>query len=264
MSRAAAKNELVFEVTDGVAVLTLNRPEARNALSPTLYGSLVEAVASLDERDDVSAAVLTGADPAFCAGFDLKRLASEDRKQQRQRQHEKPPFLGMLPAHEVPMVAAVNGPAVTGGLELALACDLIVASSKARFADTHARVGLLPGGGLTVRLPALVGPNRALQMSLTGDFVDGATAAAWGLANEVVAHERLLPRALELARSMATADQSSLRAIRRLYDEVAALRGEEAWRHENVRARRWMAERFDQGRLATERQAIVARGRRQA
>ena len=197
-----------------VARLTLNRPAARNALTRELWSEIADAVVRLDRDEDVAAVVLTGADPAFCAGFDLRRLSSENRDAQRARQQRPPEFLGMLPPRDTPIIAAVNGPAVTGGLELALGCDFLIASDRARFADTHARVGVMPGGGLTVRLPALIGPARALQMSMTGDFVDAQTACRWGLVNEVVPHEDLLDRATGLARSIASIPRSNIVELR--------------------------------------------------
>lgn len=254
---------LSVSVADGVAVVTLERPEVRNALSAELWRAIAEHVEEVDRDPAVAAIILTGADPAFCAGFDLRAISSEDRAAQQRRQEAGPQFLGMLPEHETPVIGAVNGAAVTGGLELALACDLLVASERARFADTHARVGLMPGGGLTVRLPALVGPARALQMSVTGDFVDAATAERWGLVNEVVPHDRLVARAKELATAIASIPRANVAEIRRMYAEVDALSGEDAWRHENARSREWMRARFDQERLATERSAIIERGRRQ-
>ena len=252
---------LLVEVSGPVATMTLNRPEARNALSPELLAALAESLSALDAREDVAVVVLTGADPAFCAGFDLRRLAEEERVEQVGRQARRPAFLGLLPPHDTPVIGAVNGAAVTGGLELALACDFLLASERARFADTHARVGAMPGGGLTVRLPELVGVNRARQLSFTGDFVDARRAYEWGLVNEVVEHERLLARAREVADHVASIPPAHVRELRSLYAEVASLTGEAAWARENDRAREWMARRFDQTRLAAEREGIVDRGR---
>ncbi|MGH9090130.1 MAG: enoyl-CoA hydratase-related protein, partial [Acidimicrobiales bacterium] len=168
---------------------------------------------------------------------------------------------GLLPEHAVPIVGAVNGPAVTGGLELALGCDFLVASEQARFADTHARVGAMPGAGLTIRLPQLVGIDRARRMSLTGDFVDARTAYEWGLVTEVVPHERLLSRARELASAVASIPAANVREVRRMYTEIGGLAGTEAWDRERELAEGWMAARFDSARLAAEREVIMARGR---
>lgn len=265
MTEADGAPILLVEVDEGagVAIVTLNRPQSRNALSQDLVAALDGAVVELDRRDDVRAIVLTGADPAFCAGFDLRNLSTELRSVQQQRVAAPVTHLGMLPDHETPVIGAVNGPAVTGGLELALACDFLVASERARFADTHARVGAMPGGGLTIRLPELIGSNRARQMSFTGDFIDAATALAWGLVNEVVPHHELLGRARALAATVAGIPAENVREVRRMYADMSERRGLDAYRHESSWSRRWMAERFDQARLARERQAIIDRGRSQ-
>jgi len=254
---------LEVSVADQVGLVTLNRPEARNALSGELVALLDECFIDLDGREDVAAIILTGADPAFCAGFDLRQLSTELRSVQQQRQQSPAAHLGMLPVHSTPVIGAVNGAAVTGGLELALACDFLIASERARFADTHARVGAMPGAGLTIRLPELIGINRARQMSFTGDFVPAQQAYQWGLVNEVVPHDQLIARAREVAASIVSIPATNITEIRRIYTEVGELRGTDAWKLESRVARQWMAERFDQSRLATERRAIIERGRRQ-
>jgi enoyl-CoA hydratase len=254
---------VLVEVDNRVATVTLNRPEARNAISAELSGDLDDAISELDEREDVSCMVLTGADPAFCAGMDLRALSTELRAVQQTRQRGPLKHLGMMPAHQTPIIGAINGPTVTGGLELALGCDFLIASERARFADTHARVGAMPGGGLTIRLPQLIGLDRARRMSFTGDFIDAETARDWGLVVEVVPHESLLSRARELAGVVASIPAENVREVRRMYDQIGALSGHEAWVAEATWSRRWMAERFDQSRLATERENIVARGRAQ-
>lgn len=256
---------VLVEVQDRVATLTLNRPEARNALSGALLRALHEAITELDTREDVGCLVLTGADPAFCAGIDLKALATEDRAAQQARQRDPGGgFVGMMPPHATPIIGAINGAAVTGGLELALCCDFLVASERARFADTHVRVGVMPGGGMTVRLPQLVGIDRARRMSFTGDYIDAETAREWGLVVEVVPHDALVARAHEVAATIAALPRAQVRELRRGYEEMSALLGPEAFATENEWSRRWMAERFDQDRLAAEREQIVARGRAQS
>jgi enoyl-CoA hydratase len=194
---------------------------------------------------------------------DLKDLSREDRSVQRERLANPAPYLGMLPPHDTPIIAAVNGAAVTGGFEIALNCDFLLASDRARFADTHARVGVMPGGGLIVRLPQLIGPDRARRMSFTGDYIDAQTAYDWGLVVEVVPHEQLLGRALEIAAAVVSIPDEPVREIRRMYDQIGALSGRAAWEAESAWSRRWMAERFDQSRLAGERERIMARGREQ-
>ncbi len=254
---------VLVEVEDGVATVTLNRPEARNALSPALLSELHEAVTSLDARDDVGCTVLTGADPAFCAGVDLKSLAGEDRGAQQDRLRAPGGRAFMMPPHETPVIGAINGPTVTGGLELAMACDFLVASDRARFADTHIRVGVMPGAGMSIRLPQLIGIDRARRMSLTGDYIDAETARDWGLVVEVVPHDSLLRRARELASTIAAIPREYVREYRRGYERMAALSGSDAFEAEAQWSRQWMADRFDQSRLAAERERIVARGREQ-
>jgi enoyl-CoA hydratase len=254
---------VLTEVADQVATVTLNRPDSRNALSGALTSELDDVISDLDGRDDVACMILTGADPAFCAGVDLKALSTESRSEQQERQSGPLAHLSFLPPHETPVIGAINGPTVTGGLELALCCDFLVASERARFADTHARVGAMPGAGLTIRLPQLIGIDRARRMSFTGDFIDAATAFAWGLVVEVVPHESLLSRARELAAAVVSIPSDNIREIRRMYEAMSALAGDEAWRAESAWSRRWMADRFDQSRLADERERIMARGRAQ-
>ena len=137
-------------VADKVGTITLNRPKARNALSGEVTQLLDDAIVQLDTDPDVGAMILTGADPAFCAGFDLRALSTELRSVQQQRQQTPVKHLGMMPLHQTPIIGAINGAAVTGGLELAMGCDFLLASDRARFADTHARVGAMPGGGMTI------------------------------------------------------------------------------------------------------------------
>jgi len=255
---------VLVEVADGVATVTLNRPEARNAISSELHRELDETIETLDDRDDVRCMVLTGADPAFCAGMDLKALANEERAVQQQRQRAPTRrTTGMMPPHQTPIIGAINGPTVTGGLELALCCDFLIASERARFADTHVRVGVMPGGGMTIRLPQLIGIDRARRMSLTGDYVDAETARDWGLVVDVVPHESLVARAREIAATIAAIPADYVRELRRGYEMMQALSGDDALAAENRWSRRWMEERFDQARLTTEREKIVARGRAQ-
>jgi enoyl-CoA hydratase len=251
-------------VDDGVGTITLNRPEARNALSGEVTSLLDQAIVDLDTRDDVSAIILTGADPAFCAGFDLRALSTELRSVQQNRQRTPVKHLGLMPEHDTPIIGAINGAAVTGGLELAMGCDFLIASERARFADTHARVGAMPGGGMTIRLPELIGIDRARRMTFTGDFIDAQTAYEWGLVVEVVPHESLMDRAQQIAATIAAIPAENVREVRRMYAQIGDMSGREAWVAESRWSREWMESRFDQSRLATEREAIIARGRSQS
>jgi enoyl-CoA hydratase len=212
---------LLHERDGTTAVLTLNRPEALNALSIKLEGALKDAFRGLAGDGGLRAVVLTGAGRAFCAGVDLKEL---ERTGAGARDWLGTASLAeLVRACPVPVIAAVNGFAITGGLELALLADFIIAAPEARFADTHARVGITPSWGLTQTLPRRIGEARARQMSFTGAFVDAGQALAWGLVNEVVPAPGLLPRARAIAAEIAGTDRTTLDRIRALYREGAGL-----------------------------------------
>ena len=253
-----------FEVADRVATITLNRPEARNALNREVLGLLPRFVTEAEERDDVDVVILTGADPAFCAGVDLKEAAAGGQGDASDAlgavvESRRGPF----PPHRKPLIGAVNGVAVTGGLEVALGCDFLIASDRARFADTHARVGVMPGWGLTVLLPQAIGVRRARQMSVTGNYLDAMTALDWGLVNQVVAHDELLPTCRQLAADIVSNDQAGVRQILDTYREVTGTTVDEGWRVEGRRAAAWPGNRWDPAEIAARRQAVVDRGRSQ-
>jgi len=253
-----------YEVVDAIATVTLHRPEARNALSAAVRRGLWSRMLEAEADDAVAVVVLTGSDPAFCAGLDLKELGSAERFDDDEPigdDGHRP-----VPPMAKPLIGAINGVAVTGGLELALACDFLVASERAAFADTHSRVGIQPGWGLTVGLPAAVGVRRAKEMSVSGNFVDAATALAWGLVNHVVAHDELLPFCRRLGGDIASNDQAGVRRLLQTYDEGALVTGAEADALEVRVSREWMAS----GRggspedVEARRRHVVDRGRAQA
>ena len=258
---------VLVEVDGAVATVTLNRPDARNALNRELRKALPSTLMELDKRDDIAAIVLTGADPAFCAGLDLKELAAGGDALRETgaagpsegTANRKGPFPDMA----TPVIGAVNGVAITGGFEVALACDYLVASERARFADTHARMGIMPGWGLTVLLPEAVGVRRAKELSTTGNFLDAPTALAWGLVNHVTPHEELLPFCQKLAADIATVDGRAIRQMLATYDEGALRDGAGAWALEAEAAGRWQGEGLDPAALEASRQAVVERGRQQ-
>lgn len=254
---------ITTETHGPVRLVILDRPEARNALTGAMIASLGRALVDADADPGVGAIVLTGRDPAFCAGLDLTDLArtyDEVAAAPRDGDERTAAGRGLTPGIGVPIIGAVNGPAVTGGLELALGCDFLIASVRATFADTHARVGVLPAGGMTIRLPRLVGINRARQMSLTGNFVDTDTACAWGLVNEVVPHDDLLPRALELAGSIAESDRATVAEVRAMYGALAHRGDDGSYSDEARWSGRWMKEHFDPAAFQGRRDAIIERG----
>jgi enoyl-CoA hydratase len=248
--------DVLCEHHDGVALVTLNRPARRNALSSALLTALQATMAELDALPAVRVIVLTGADPAFCAGLDLTELGQPD---------SQPAAAGsgpVLPPLSTPLIGAVNGAAVTGGLELALACDFLIASERAAFADTHARLGVMPGWGMTYALPEAVGVRRARQLSATGNFIDASTALAWGLVNHVVPHAELVAFTLGLAADTAAGDALAVQAIFATYREQAI--GPAAADVENRARARWHTAGIDRAEVARRRDGVIKRGRSQA
>lgn len=213
-------SEVLITDHDAVRVLTLNRPQARNALSHDLIRALYAALKAADADEEVLAVVLTGTDPAFCAGVDLKEAARDGLKYFEEFRSQS--CITAVREMRTPIIGAINGATFTGGLEIALGCDFLVASERAVFADTHARVGILPGGGMTARLPQVVGLSMARRMSMTGEVIDAARAERIGLVTEVVAHDRLLARALELAAAIAEVPGPTMLGLKEIYTEGAA------------------------------------------
>ena len=242
----------------GCACLTLNRPQALNALSSALRSALVDALGKLDADDSVRVVVLTGEGKAFCAGLDLHELGEQGVPE---LSGPNDPVQALHQFHK-PLIAAINGAAVTGGLELALACDILLASSNARFADTHARIGVIPGWGLSQKLSRLIGLLRAKEMAFSGNFVDAETAERWGLVNRVLPHANLMPAALALATDIASAEPKMVRAYKRLIDEGHLLPLGEALALETQRSAEWAALQTP-GDLAQRREAVQQRGRTQ-
>jgi enoyl-CoA hydratase len=248
---------LVTTPAEHVRVVTLHRPERRNALDLATIGALVATLRELDADEDVRSIVLTGSDPAFCAGLDLEEVGSGVIDLEAIGERGDDPWVALQQV-TTPTIAAVNGAAVTGGLELVLDCDLAIASERATFADTHGRVGIHPSGGLTVLLPRYVGRRTALGMSLTGSFVGAQDAAAIGLVNTVVEHDDLLDRAVETAVAITEADQRVLAAILATYRAVDGLPLDEALVTERERA---FEVRVDASAVEARRSGIISRGR---
>jgi enoyl-CoA hydratase len=253
---------LLVDRADRVATVTLNRPGSRNALSAELIGALRGAMTELEDDDGVDVVILTGADPAFCAGLDLKQLGSSGANLSEGSRVDGVPSWFPWPPLTKPVIGAVNGVAVTGGLELALNCDILVASERARFADTHARVGVLPGWGLSVLLPLAVGRGTARRMSLTGDYLSAQDALRTGLVTEVVPHEELLPAARAVAASIVGNDQPGVRRLLRSYRDIERELVGEGLEVEARTSEEWMAG-FDPAEVENRRAGVLARGRAQ-
>lgn len=229
-------NELLVETPlPGVEVWTLNRPEARNALTSTLSRRLSDEMDRAAHDAEIRSVVLTGSGKGFCAGLDLTEFSKPDAPR------------GMVgeairKAHSFPkpLIGAINGPAVTGGLELALACDTLLASPDAIFRDTHLRIGALSGSGMTVFLPRAVGRSWARRMILAGDPMPADVAVRVGMVTEVVSAEDLLDRAVELASRIAAMEPALTSTVKQLcvaIDRVPPAQGLE-FEHEALQEHR--------------------------
>lgn len=244
---------LLIETSDRVRTITLNRPDSRNALSSALRKQFFAALSDAESDDGVDVVIFTGADPVFCAGLDLKELGNTT---------ELPDISPKWPPMSKPVIGAINGAAVTGGLELALYCDILIASERARFADTHARVGLLPTWGLSVRLPQKVGIGMARRMSLTGDYLSAEDALRAGLVTQVVPHDELLPTARAVAASIVGNNQKAVHALLDSYHRIDAEQTSAGLWLEAESARQWMRSTTGDD-IAASRAGVIERGRAQ-
>ena len=243
---------------EGVAIVTLNRPDALNALSMALRNAIADAFDQLEADPDVQVIILTGAGRAFTVGLDLKELGGEKPADAAVSSRDLSDARGAL---SKPVIGAVNGFAITGGFEIALMCDFLIASPSARFADTHARVGVVPGWGLSQRLPRLIGINRAKELSLTGNYLDAETACAWGLVNRVVPAEELLPTCEALARDIVSTDPVTRGEIRRIMDAGWAATLGEGLELEDTASRAHSKSQVRAEKVAQRRKDIQNRGR---
>ena len=251
-------DKVLLEKRDGYALVTLNRPEQMNALSRELRRDFVGVFDAIAADATVRVVILTGAGKAFCAGFDLKELgyghsdtAAEEVDNAMARAMER--FPG-------PIIGAINGHAVTGGFELALACDVLVASEQARFADTHARVGMLPGWGLSQKLPRLIGVSRAKEVSFTGAPVFARQAYEWGLVNHVLPADELISHAIKLAEAMCACVPHVLQQYKRLIDDGLSMPLHEALAWEEQQAIE-SARQASACAIEARRQDVLERGR---
>ncbi len=252
---------VLLEKSGHVATVTLNRPEAMNALSHALRGELFDVCQDIAGDGTIRAVIVTGAgDRAFTAGLDLKELGQQGLGAATDQNPARNPCraLEQLP---MPVIGAINGVAITGGFELALACDIRIASTNARFADTHARVGIIPGWGLSQKLSRFIGLSRACELSFTGQFLDAQTACEWGLVNRVCQADELMPAARALAEDMATIDPEFLKAYKKLIFDGFDRNFEDAMKLEKETTDDWngnvSADEVEKRRLA-----VIERGRK--
>jgi len=250
-------NTILLEKHDGYAIVTLNRPEDMNALSRELRAEFVNAFDNCTRDDTVRVVILTGNGKAFCAGFDLKELGSSDENVSGEADNT---IARAMEAFQGPIIGAINGYAVTGGFEMALACDILIASDNARFADTHARVGILPGWGLSQKLPRMIGLSRAKEISFTGAPVFAQQAYEWGLVNHVVPADELLPRAVKMAQDMCACVPHILQQYKPLIENGYSMPYQEALAWEEQQAIESAKQAFA-STIASQRESVMARGR---
>ncbi|MCR9103837.1 MAG: enoyl-CoA hydratase [Gammaproteobacteria bacterium] len=246
------------EKHEGFAVVTLNRPDAMNALSRELRRDFVAAFKRCTEDEDIRVLILTGTGKAFCAGFDLKELGSGATDNTAEEVNNV--VARAMEDFNGPIIGAINGHCITGGFEMALACDIIIASENARFADTHARVGMLPGWGLSQKLPRLIGLSRAREIAFTGAAIDAQKAYEWGLVNHVLQPEALLPKAMEMAANMVACVPQVLSRYRAMIDEGYSMPLVDALPWEEAQATQW-AKLATGAMIEQRRKGVLEKGR---
>ncbi len=254
---------VLVERDQGITTVTLNRPDALNALSTELRQALVRTFRELRDDDSTEVMILTGAGRAFTAGLDLKELGGEQPGNAAGTAVVDTDLESALQDFGKPVIGAINGFAITGGFELALMCDILVCSTNARFADTHARVGVVPGWGLSQRLPRLIGLPRAKELSLTGNFLSAEQACEWGMVNRVVEPEALLPTARQIATDILSTELQTRSTVLRIMNEGWNSTLGEGMAIEQAASREHMQRNVTPEAVAERRAKIQQRGRSQ-
>ena len=255
---------LLVERETAVATVTLNRPNQMNALNAELRIALGDALAELEADPEIRAVVLTGAGRAFCAGMDLKEIGggSEGQTGYELSVAGQDAMRAGFENFSGPVIAAVNGAAATAGFEMALACDIIFVAKGAKFLDTHARVGIVPGWGLSQRLPRIIGINRAKEVSLSGDALTAELAYEWGLANRVCEAETLLQEAKALALDICSCVPGVMEQVKTMIDTGYTMHFEDAMAYE-LETGIESSKQIDSAKIGERRAAIIERGRDQ-
>jgi len=255
---------LLVDREEPVAVVTLNRPEQRNALNAELRVAIGDTMASLESDPAIRAVIVTGAGRAFCAGMDLKEIGGGGDGQTGYELSVagQDAMRAGFENFSGPVIAAVNGAAATAGFELALACDMIFAAKGAKFLDTHARVGIVPGWGLSQRLPRIIGINRAKEVSLSGNALSAERAYEWGLANRLCEPESLLDEAKALARDICTCVPGVMEQVKTMIDTGYSMHFDDAMAYE-LETGIESSKQIDSSAIGERRAAIMDRGRKQ-
>jgi len=202
-----AYENIIFEKEENIAIITFNRPDAMNALNNQTRAEFREAIAAVAADDQIKVLILTGSGKAFVAGSDIKEFSQTSAYDAHNIQR----LGGLVEKLDKPVIAAVNGFCLGGGNEIAMGCDIIIASEKAKFGQTEVNIGVIPGGGGTQRLPRLIGVCRAKELIYTGDIIGAEDAYRLGLVNRVVPVDQLMPTAKEMANKIATKSAAALK-----------------------------------------------------
>lgn len=234
---------VLLEIENGIALITLNRPERHNAINQELLIHLYDHIEEVSANDDAKVAIITGSGKSFCSGVDLAVIGTENLFDPR---GDGKDFPDVIRACKKPVIGAINGHAITGGFEIALNCDFLIASERASFADTHANVGIPPGWGMTQLLQQAVGQRMAKQMSFTCRFVSAEEALRCGLVNEVVPHEELLPRAKQIAADICAVNQDVLAVVKDLIEYRNNSTLEESFAHERKGCRAFVMKHLEE------------------
>ena len=258
---ADTKNLVLIKHIDNIAIVTLNRPQALNALSAELRKSIVQAFKSLAKDERTQVIIITGAGRAFTVGLDLKELGEEIDSVTKRSAEQIDVAMASCPQ---PIIGAVNGFAITGGFEIALMCDFLIASTNAQFADTHARVGVVPGWGISQRLPRLIGINRAKEVSLTGNYLDAKKALDWGLINQITEPEDLLTTCIALGKDILSTDPTTRNEIKKIMDQGWLTNLEKGLAIEREASQKHRETNLRPEEVAMRRKGIQERGRSQS
>ncbi len=205
---------LKIDVTNGIATVTLNRPEALNALNSAFFTEMAHFVESLTSRADIKVMIITGEGKAFAAGADIAEMANMDSKQGHNFSQVGQTVFKSLGSLDIPVIAAVNGFSLGGGCELAMACDFRIASTKAKFGQPEVNLGLIPGYAATQRLSRLTGLGDALYLLMTADIISSEEALRIGLVQKVVEPEQLMPTVIEIANKIISKGQKAIKNVK--------------------------------------------------
>jgi len=227
--------DIIFTKEEGIATITLNRPDRLNAFSPEMMDSIYNAVEDVRKDKDMKVVIITATGRAFCSGADVKAMAQRYDQpggaEKKIPEAERVSLYLLLQKCEKPVIAAINGVTVGGGLDFACACDIRIASDRARFAEVFVRRGMIPAAGGTYFLPRLVGIDKALQLIWTGDMIDAREAERIGLVTMVVPHEELEMATMELAEKLAKGPPLAIQGAKRVVYEELDMDLESALKH---------------------------------